>query len=305
MFDQYISNLAYNVDKPDKPMTIDIVLEGGANNGVYELGVLLFVKHLEKKGYLSVDRISGASIGSLMGLLYFTDSLIESVDMFQSLKDYFRDNLHLHCYEDKLSQLIEGIDDDVLDIVKKDKLFVATIDVESKKQIVTSEFASKSELTEAIVKSCYLPYIVGETVYYKTKFVDGCFPYIFTSRRTCDNKILYVSINRLKQMKFIFSVHKEKNVHGRALHGILDAYTFFLYNKPTVLCSYVNNWSFMDYTTLRGKQCLVTALCVLLLLCFRIYERVAASIWERVPFAKVFLVLAQHLYRDLVLYACF
>ena len=304
MFDQYISNLAYNIDKPDKPTPIDIVLEGGANNGVYELGVLLFVKHLEKEGYLTVERISGASIGSLMGFLYFADLLVESTDMFQSLKEYFRDNLHLRCYEEKLNQLVDLAEEGVFETVKKNKLFIAAIDVISKEQVVTSEFANRSELTEAIVKSCYLPYVVGETVYYKTKFVDGCFPYIFTSRRECDNKILYVSINRLRQMKFIFSVHREKNVHGRALHGILDAYTFFLYGRPTVMCSYVNDWSFLDYAGLRGKQCVVTALCAMLLLCFRIYERVAASI-TRVPFANVFLVLVQHLYRDLVLYACF
>lgn len=304
MFDQYISNLAYNIEKPEKPYCIDIILEGGANNGVYELGVLLFIKYLETQGYLKVNRISGASIGSLMGFLYFTDLLTESIDVFQSLKDYFQNNLHLHCYEDKITQLVEMLNDDVFKTISKNKLYIATIDMESKQQVIISDFNTKKELIDAITKSCYIPYIIGETAYYKTKFIDGCFPHIFTSRRECDNKILYVSINRFKQMKFIFSIHKEKNVHGRIFHGILDAYMFFLYNKPTVMCSYVNNWSIIDYATLRGKQYVAIVLFSLLLVCFRIWDNISLNV-KQVPFVNVLLILINNLYRDIVLYLCF
>lgn len=74
MFKQYIDNLIFNLDKKVEPLQIDIVLEGGTNNGYYELGILLFLKEMENQGFISVNRISGASIGSLMGFHYLNNS---------------------------------------------------------------------------------------------------------------------------------------------------------------------------------------------------------------------------------------
>ena len=61
----YIENLASNYTIRDNPIAIDLVLDGGAFNGFYQLGSLKLIKQLEKKGYLKVNKISGVSVGSI------------------------------------------------------------------------------------------------------------------------------------------------------------------------------------------------------------------------------------------------
>jgi predicted acylesterase/phospholipase RssA len=52
-----------------------LILDGGAFNGSYLIGALLFLKEMEKRNYICVDKISGCSVGSAIGLLYFLDKL--------------------------------------------------------------------------------------------------------------------------------------------------------------------------------------------------------------------------------------
>ena len=66
-----IKNLADNYPKNKEPIEYNIILEGGAFNGIFSGGALMLIKELEKKHYLKVNKISGASVGALMGFLYF------------------------------------------------------------------------------------------------------------------------------------------------------------------------------------------------------------------------------------------
>ena len=70
-----IENLPDNFTKKKEPLILDLVLDGGAFNGTYLVGALYFLKEMEKNGYIKVDRISGCSVGSFVGLLYFLDEL--------------------------------------------------------------------------------------------------------------------------------------------------------------------------------------------------------------------------------------
>ena len=70
-----IENLPDEITKKKKPLVLDLVLDGGAFNGNYLVGALYFLKEMEKRGFVRVDRISGCSIGSFVGLLYFLDEL--------------------------------------------------------------------------------------------------------------------------------------------------------------------------------------------------------------------------------------
>ena len=44
MFDEYIDELIKNIPKREIPHNLDIVVEGGAFNGSYVLGILFFLK---------------------------------------------------------------------------------------------------------------------------------------------------------------------------------------------------------------------------------------------------------------------
>lgn len=75
MINQYIHALIDNIPNENVPKEIDLVLDGGAFNGIYMLGGLIYLKQLEKLGKIKVNRISGCSIGAVMGILYLIDDL--------------------------------------------------------------------------------------------------------------------------------------------------------------------------------------------------------------------------------------
>ena len=74
---QCIENLInkWKLEQVVLPIQYDLILDGGAFNGSYTLGVLMYFKELTKKNYISIQRISGTSIGSIMGMLYIADHL--------------------------------------------------------------------------------------------------------------------------------------------------------------------------------------------------------------------------------------
>jgi predicted acylesterase/phospholipase RssA len=70
-----IDNLPIDIKNTKSPIILDIVLEGGVFNGSYLVGAMHFLKEMEKRNYIKVERISGCSIGSIVGFLYFINKL--------------------------------------------------------------------------------------------------------------------------------------------------------------------------------------------------------------------------------------
>ena len=83
---QFIKNLADNYKIPEKPISIDLILEGGACNIGYMLGSLLLIKELEKRHYYKIERISGCSAGAIMALYYITDTLEDWIRDYQKIR---------------------------------------------------------------------------------------------------------------------------------------------------------------------------------------------------------------------------
>ena len=182
MFKQYIINLIKNIHKKEKPISMDIVLEGGTNNGYYEVGVLMFLKELENQGFIKVNRISGASVGSFMGFHYFNNSLNSTTQTFITMKNHFKKEQNIHIFKELLEKDIKSMKKEIFEKIKKDKFYISTIDINKKKYIVQNEYNNKEDLKEAIFKSCYIPYICGTTLSYKNNYVDGTIPHIFYNR---------------------------------------------------------------------------------------------------------------------------
>ena len=106
MLSQYIDNLIKNIPKRKTPYELDVVLEGGVFNGSYELGILIFLKALEKKNYLKVNRLSGTSIGAVGAFKYLTDKLDTSMQNYERFRNHVRTHFNLNI----LKQII---DDDI------------------------------------------------------------------------------------------------------------------------------------------------------------------------------------------------
>ena len=109
-----IENLPDDLKNSKTPLRIDLVLDGGIFNGSYLVGALYFLKEMEKRKYIIIERISGSSIGSLVGFLYFIDALDTMPNLYDITKKEFKENYKLPTLKN-LRKYLEGrIPDDIL-----------------------------------------------------------------------------------------------------------------------------------------------------------------------------------------------
>ena len=87
-----IENLPDNIKNCKEPEKIDLVLDGGIFNGSYLVGALHFLKEMEKRNYIKIERISGCSIGSSVAFLYFIDALDLMPKLYDIVNNEFRNS---------------------------------------------------------------------------------------------------------------------------------------------------------------------------------------------------------------------
>ena len=157
---------------------------------------------------------------------------------------------------------------EIFERIKNDVLYINYFDVEKKEQILESRYTSREHLRDTILKSCHIPFLSDGSCCVQENgrlLLDGGLPYIFPERRGRQNKrILYISISGASKIKTMFNTKNEKTIHGRFLEGVLDVYNFLLKEKKTAMCSFVDNWSFLDFMILRFKYGTLTLIIYLI-----------------------------------------
>lgn len=308
MFSQQIINLIENLPKRTEPYILDIVLEGGGFNGSYEIGVLYFIRELERKNYVKINRISGTSIGSVIGTLYLFDKLDSYLELYKEMREHWRENINISLYRTKLISLFSTFPIETFNKIKENKMYITYHNIETNEQIVQSIYSSLDDWREAIYKSSYIPFITNDNGVYETNeqfFIDGGHPYIFHNRENKRNeKILYVSINQPTNLMKILSSKRENNTYGRVLTGILSCYELFLSEKNNSMCSFVNEWGMFDYTGLRIKQLALTILVYLFSLFWSFHTYIYPKI-EKYQFYNLCKPVFKNFYKDCILYFCF
>jgi len=299
-----IKNLIDNHPENKKCQIIDLVLESGAANGSYHLGCMMYIYGLEKKNIIKIDRVSGSSIGAIVALYYFTNTLNEFFQDYIQLRECFKTNLNLSLLKVLLKKKIENIDDKVFNLIKL-KLFIVYHSVKEKKQIIKTDFKDKDDLLISILKSSHIPYITDNTFFLEDEndlFFDGGIPYIFPERNN-KQKIVYIQINNLRNINGFFSVKKEKNNYGRFLKGALDAHQLFLYKKSGIFCSYINEWNIFDFIFLRLKQLVITIVFFIFIFANYILTIIYPYV-TNVVFVQNISTILINIYRDLILFYC-
>ena len=270
MFVNEIKKLMINIEKPNKPIVLDVILEGGAFNGSYELGVCFFLKELEKQGYITVNRISGASVGSIIGTCYLLDKLDVVYNSYNKVREEWINTLKIHVYKDILEDTFSDISYNYTHL--NDRLFITYNDIDKRTLCVKSTYDNKDDLMHSIFKSCHIPYISGEELCEADVFFDGGTPYIFKdgvnnhANHTNDVRdILYVNITYFNILFNAFNVSKEISQDGRILNGILKCYNLFLKKENNSMCSFMSKWKVQQYVVLRIKQIVITFLLYIIL----------------------------------------
>lgn len=248
---KFINNLPDHLINTTLPLRIDLVLEGGLFNGSYHAGVLFFLKEMEKRNIVKIERISGASIGALMGFLYFSNNLNMIHDLYDLLYTTFKKT---HCLKfiKQLNKILgEKLPENMCELVNK-RLYISYYNVISGNKYVKKKYKNKDLLINTIIKSCFVPGLIDGNILYKKKYIDGFTPYIF--KHVKDKRILYVDLFGHDKLTHFFDIKNEKSNDHRVLMGLLDIHHFFIKHQSTSMCSYVDNWNITHQFSYYLKQ---------------------------------------------------
>jgi hypothetical protein len=284
----FINTLIENVPDKHIPKKIDLVLDGGAFNGVYMLGSLFYMKELERIGKTKINKVSGCSIGAITGLLFLLDKMDISIDICTYCYKYLRKH------------------QDLTKIVSKFKKIMNEFDTIKGEQIVKKKYRDKAELIDNIIKSLYVPYLMERKATDDDGCIDGAFPYMFKVRvkdkeRDNDRKVLFLNLQSLDKIKKMIFIKNEKNIYSRLLEGLMDTHRFFETNTANNLCSYVNEWSIIDILFFRLREILY----IIIVYIFRLGLHIDDLLPERFKkdtFIQQHVSVFKNIWRDIMLY---
>jgi hypothetical protein len=238
-----IENLPDNLKNSKTPLRLDLVLDGGIFNGSYLVGALYFLKEMEKRNYIKIERISGCSIGSIVAFLYYIDSLDMMSNLYDIVTNDFKKKYKLTLVKELKKYLSDRIPNDICKKVNK-KLYICYNNIKKGKKKVRSEYKNVDDLINTIIKSCFVPYLIDGEILYENKYIDGINPYIFDKEH--DKKILYLDLFGYDKIGNLINVKNEKTNYHRILSGLLDIHNFYIKQSNTQMCSYVNDWSVIN-----------------------------------------------------------
>ena len=245
MIHQFVERLIENVpiEANKMPIKIDLILEGGAFNGSYLIGALYFLKEMEKRNMIKIERISGTSIGSILGFLYFIDALDLSCSLYEILLNDFKKRHNLSIIKSLRNYINEKIPNNICSQIEN-KFFVTYINVIKCKKCVKSSYKDVDDIINTMIKSCFIPFFIDNNLCYKNKYIDGVTPHIFPLEK--EKKILFLDLMSVDKIFNIINLKNEKSNLHRVLTGLLDIHIFFIKKRKTSFCSYVNNWNLYD-----------------------------------------------------------
>lgn len=252
MIQTYVDKLIENLPLKTFVKHLDLVLDGGIFNGSYLIGALYFLKEMEKREYIVIDRISGCSIGSICAFLYIIDELDMVTEIYNIISTDLRENHHVNKIKEIGKLLEEKIPENICEKINN-KLFITYYHIQKRKKVVKKYYHSKKEVTDTIIRSCFVPFFIDGSLLYKKKYMDGINPYLFpTSTTSCSSnklnnslnkKTLYLDLFGYDKISYLLNVKNEKTNFHRVLSGLLEIHHFFIKESSTPMCSYVEEWT--------------------------------------------------------------
>lgn len=295
----FISSLIKNVPNKNIPKEMDLILDGGAFNGIYMLGGLFYIKELEQRNKIKIKRISGCSIGAVLGLLFILNRMDISIDISTYAFKCLRKHQHLKQLIDVIKNKFYEIicDADMLNI--NNKFYLTYFDTIKGKQIIKKTYKSKEDLLNCLIKSLYVPYLIDKNLTDKEGCIDGAFPHIFKPKK--DRKILFLNLQSFDKIKKMIFIKHEKNIYPRLLEGLMDTHFFFESDKSNNMCSYVNNWGIIDILIFRLREIIYVTLVYIFRLGLKI-DTLFPESWRKDPFIKQHISVFKNIWRDIILY---
>ena len=282
---------------------INLILDGGIFNGSYLFGALYFLKEMENNHYIHIDKFSGCSIGSVAAILYFIDDLDMVNEMYDISIQFFKKEHNLKIIDNFFQKIKQKL---TMDICKKlsGRLYITYYNVEKRKKIVKSRYKNVNDLIETIRKSCFVPFMINGNLLYENKYFDGIFPYIFNNKSI--NKTLYLDLFGSDKIQYLLSIKNENTNFHRVLTGMLDIHLFFIKQKTTQMCSFIDEWSIIDFFHHKIKKYIVECIIVIIVYIMHYVNKYMPSqIYNKSIFFKLISKIIEDIYIILIENYCF
>ena len=163
-----IDNLPDDLKNCKTPLRLDLVLDGGIFNGSYLVGALYFLKEMEKRNYIKIERISGCSVGSIVAFLYYIDSFDMMAKLYDIFTNNFKKQYRLNTLKEIKKYLYEKIPDDICKKVNG-KLYICYNNIKKGTKKVKSQYKNVDDLINTIIKSSFVPYLIDGEILYENK----------------------------------------------------------------------------------------------------------------------------------------
>lgn len=287
----------------DKPLDMDLIIEGGAFNGSYVAGILYFLQEMETKRMIKIHRISGCSISTVAGLLYLTGRLDLWDRLYSCGLDGFKRTGRFAAMSDILKIISDVIGENLYKSVNK-RLFMTFYDVKHCKQIVRCTYKSNNDLFECILRSTYIPFIVDKNIVRHGRYIDGQQPYFFKDRK--NRKMLCIALVNLTNIGTITStinVKNELNSTHRILSGTLDIHSFFMTGTPTQMCCFKDNMPLFVSLEYKFKQLLMFACGYFIYVILYMTKRMKTNILSSFTI-KALRIVVEDVYRLFIMHYC-
>jgi hypothetical protein len=302
MIKKYVEKLIKNLPKESRKMqALDIVFDGGAFNGSYLIGAAYFLKSMEEKLYVKIDRVSSCSIGSFVSLLYVANRLDVFPKLYQMLSGNFKNNHQLNNYHSICKKLEPVLPKNICQLMTN-KVYITFHDLKKNKKVVKSKYKSLADIFEIIYRSCFVPLIMDGNLLYKNRYMDGLNSFIFT--REPNKKILFLNLLSYDKLGSLFNIKNEKTNYHRILSGMLDIHNFYIKDSPTQMCSYVNKWGLLDNAQILIKRTIEYLVVYFIRLYLYLKKNISPELYNNI-FGKIIGKIVGDIYVALIEHYCF
>lgn len=259
----YVNKFVDDLPKKRKIINIDLILDGGTFNGSYLIGAMYYLRELENRKYINIERISASSIGSFIALAYMGDCLdLFAEKLYYNTRKHFKSKHNLNAFTSTFQEILPRLPEN-LHIKMNNRVFITYYNIQKGEKIIKSQYKSIKDVFETIRKSCSIPFMIDGNFAYKDKYIDGFNPYIFPPSK---KKILFIDLYGYDKFRYALDIKNEKNNHHRIFNGLVDIHTFFLKGYSTSMCSYVNDWFIANYIHYGLKYIIEMIICNILIL---------------------------------------
>ena len=274
----YIKALILNVDREKIHKKINLVFDSGALNGIYGMGAALYIHHLAKLGYIKVKKVSGCSIGSLIGLWYICGCPDFIYPIAENLFAYFKNHKNFFLYKQVVTAVVQHLfpTDDAIKLING-RLYINYYDTKKCKQCVITRFKNRTHLITCILRSGHVPFISNGKHKYAGRYVDGIVPTFFKKKITSSRQNLFISLFTLNRPTSAFKITNEQNIYTRLIKGVVEANDFYM-NSNSDICKYVDDKNYLIHFQLYMRECFILFILALIEAIIIIHHKIPVCI---------------------------